>query len=133
MIGEFFKPWRRTIGVVTLLMACVFTAGWTRSYSVEDRIIVEDAGFGIFSVLGRIEWTWKWTYEVPSQMIEWQTQSVSSIKPEYLGPDYRNYNQELSYWVIVLPLTLLSAFLLLSRPCKSYQKKIAEPRSVEGT
>ena len=28
---EFFKPWRRKIGVVTLVMACVLMAGWVRS------------------------------------------------------------------------------------------------------
>ena len=31
------------------------------------------------------------------------------------------------YWWFVLPLTLLSAYLLLSKPRKSHQKKIVEP------
>ena len=33
---EFFKPCRRKFGVVTLLMACVFTAGWVRSTRVNE-------------------------------------------------------------------------------------------------
>jgi len=37
------------------------------------------------------------------------------------------------YWSIVIPLTLLSAYLLLSKPRKSIQKKIIEPIAVEGT
>ena len=35
-MGDFFKPWRRKIGVVTLLMACVFAAGWVKSFSTVD-------------------------------------------------------------------------------------------------
>ena len=27
-MGDYFKPWRRKIGVATLVMACVFAAGW---------------------------------------------------------------------------------------------------------
>jgi len=34
---EFFKGWRRKLGVVTLLMACGLMAGWLRSQSVLDR------------------------------------------------------------------------------------------------
>jgi hypothetical protein len=41
-MGEFFKPWRRKLGVVTLVLACVFTAGWVRSLSRVNYI-------GIFS------------------------------------------------------------------------------------
>jgi hypothetical protein len=29
--GDYFRPWRRKIGVMTLVMACVFAAGWVRS------------------------------------------------------------------------------------------------------
>ena len=27
-MSDFFKPWRRKIGVVTLFVACVFAGGW---------------------------------------------------------------------------------------------------------
>ena len=37
------------------------------------------------------------------------------------------------YWSIVLPLTLISVFLLLSKPRKSNQMKIADPVPSEGT
>ncbi len=36
------------------------------------------------------------------------------------------------YWSIVIPLTLLSAYLLLSKPHKSTPKKITEPIANEG-
>lgn len=31
---DFFKPWRRKVGLLTLMMACVLTAVWIRSLSV---------------------------------------------------------------------------------------------------
>ena len=37
-MGGYFKPWRRKIGVVTLVMACVLMAGWVRSLTVADHI-----------------------------------------------------------------------------------------------
>ena len=39
-MGEFFKPMRRKAGVVTLLLASVFVAGWVRSIHQMDVIIV---------------------------------------------------------------------------------------------
>src|SRR4051794_40257879 len=39
IMGEFFKPWRRRIGVVTLLMALVFMGGWLRSHSFVDYVV----------------------------------------------------------------------------------------------
>jgi len=44
-MGDFFKPWRRKIDVVTLLMACIFMAGWVRSMSIEDSMGVYLAQF----------------------------------------------------------------------------------------
>jgi len=39
---EFFQGWRRKIGVVTLVMALVFMAGWVRSLVVEDELDFHD-------------------------------------------------------------------------------------------
>jgi len=30
-MGGFFKPMRRKFGVLTLVMACVFMAGWVKA------------------------------------------------------------------------------------------------------
>jgi len=50
--------------------------------------------------------------------------------------DQRSYRRMLfmivPYSFIVVPLTLLSAFLLLSKPRKSTQKRITEPNANEG-
>src|ERR1700750_278191 len=37
---EFFLGWRRRIGVATLVLACVFLAGWVRSFVVNDQISI---------------------------------------------------------------------------------------------
>jgi len=39
---------------------------------------------------------------------------------------------DVTYWSIVIPMTLISAFLLLSKPRQSTQMKITEPISTEG-
>ena len=39
-MGDYFKPWRRKIGVVTLMLACVFMGGWMRSIFFLDFISV---------------------------------------------------------------------------------------------
>jgi hypothetical protein len=36
---EFFKPWRRKIGVVTLLVACLFMGIWVRSLCIIDIFV----------------------------------------------------------------------------------------------
>ena len=38
-MGDYFKPLRRKLGLVTLVMACVFMAAWVRSYSFTEQII----------------------------------------------------------------------------------------------
>ena len=33
----YFKGWRRKVGCVTLVLACVIVAGWVRSYKATDN------------------------------------------------------------------------------------------------
>ena len=44
-MGDFFKPWRRKIGMLTLVMACVFCVLWIRGVVVAD----------IFSLSGELK------------------------------------------------------------------------------
>ena len=37
-MGEFFKPRRRKVGVLTLVMACLFAAGWIRSIRLSEGV-----------------------------------------------------------------------------------------------
>ncbi len=38
---EFFQGWRRKIGVVTLVMACFFMAGWMRSLTLNECVMIQ--------------------------------------------------------------------------------------------
>lgn len=56
---EFFKPWRRKLGVVTLVMACLLMAGWVRSVRKLDHCSfhVSEYSFHTFSSCnGRVAW-----------------------------------------------------------------------------
>ena len=37
-MGDFFKLWRRKIGLLTLVMACAFMVAWIRSTITYDSI-----------------------------------------------------------------------------------------------
>ena len=76
-MGDFFKPWRRKIGVVTLVFACLVAGGWVRSLTVREVI------------------------SIPLQDSE-----------------------EIFFWFLVVPLTLLSAYLLLVKP------RVAKPKTI---
>lgn len=44
-MGAYFKSWRRKIGVVTLLFACVLAAIWARSMVVKDIFLAHSKGY----------------------------------------------------------------------------------------
>lgn len=41
---EFFRGWERKLGALTLMLACVFTAGWVRSLAMTDFLVVSTFG-----------------------------------------------------------------------------------------
>ncbi len=55
-MGDFFRGWRRRISVVTLLMACVFMAGWVRSSQTSDWVEVNGSFWrlGVEPILGHV-------------------------------------------------------------------------------
>ena len=166
-MGEFFRGWRRKVGVVTLLIACLFAAGWVRSQHIVDCIFVGHPGrvhhlssdaFGIWSaytcyrqthqgVTTRLlpEFSYR-SFKEPLRPIspdfEFSTDhyTVRTFCGFYFAVATQNDDSIIEeestwiipYWSIVIPLTLLSAFLLLSKPCKSTSKKIIELNVIEG-
>lgn len=137
-MGDYFKSWRRKTGVITLCLACAFMGGWVRSFSFWD--IVQPApifgttlGFQskcgtcslfigkMFTGPNRHTWVssqidqqiavFRFGYRWPIEFREAFFQTNSSPNLEHLC-----YQIIASYWCIVIPLILLSACLLLSRP-----------------
>ena len=87
---EFFQGWRRKAGLATLAIALALTVGWVNSYSHGFNVKVESVD-GIVTID---------TLSIPEGV---------AINGQYLC-------WYVPYWFIVLPLTLLSAWLLLIKP-----------------
>ena len=138
-MGEFFKGWRRKAGLVTLAMACLLTIAWMRSYVRVNLLILDDKDTtyqSLSTMFGGIQWT-RWTSEVghgikPNDPDFFRQLDVWSFKVvwrwnyggfDFVKVDMRGSDQivrgEVPYWSLVLPLTLLSASLILVKPRKA--------------
>ena len=152
-MGEYFKPMRRKIGCITLLMACVFVGGWVRSLRIQDAIVVPYGRGSSVQVVSACQclilvsasdpmspvsmnkFSW-WSESVPSYLGDYYRlrfmEVIPTIKCRRFHPSEFRHSQtstvancyHIPYWSIVIPLTLISAFLLLSKPRKSTPTKI---------
>lgn len=134
----YFKPLRRKIGVTTLGLACVFLVGWVRSFTSTDTLEWNFKAFGcgvvsLDSVVtvagGRLAGQFAWTLpeftsgdfstlESQSKEVDWRWRFVGirfGMSPKN-EPLTSLFFVVFAYLWIVVPLTLLSAWLLLSRP-----------------
>lgn len=126
---SYFKPLRRKIGVFTLLIGCVFAAGWVRSLAVGDTAWSTRSQLLSFRGGLFIE-----SYILPPFDLNFHTASDNNFRKMYDDSrawDFRGFDFALScrkdrtgtmvsiyapYWSFVVPLTLLSTWLLLSKP-----------------
>lgn len=149
---EFFRGWRRKVGVVTLMMACVFAAGWVRSLTSTDGFQwnLKAFGFGAMSthnsvavIFGILDEPFGWS------LPEFMSGRFSTIDEQFKGLDWRwgfagiRFGRDptpatsafvcvAAYSWVVLPLTLTSAVLLLKKPQQSTPMKTTIPISGEG-
>ena len=158
---EFFRGWRRKCAVVTLLMACVFAAAWVRSLSTSDAILIprtKSEFIRLDSRSGRFSWNNVHNDQVTIPTIIWRADVIVGTDEDSVF-DHSHYIYEwrwlwgtidvgrvhspgdgrvrakyviLPYWFITIPLALISAFLLLSRPRQSTPMKINKPTANEG-
>lgn len=156
---DFFCGWRRKIGVVTLVLACVFMAEWVRSQTIEDEIIFGSGEGKSFHSLTSSRYGIKWQKDASDGVRHWLTgwrcNSIESTGPHeptrgYVDPQVIDWRWELygidlgrfhdqthstsrvswwlvPYWSIVIPLTLLSASLLLSKPRPAKKSQLLPP------
>ena len=127
---DYFKPLRRKIGVVTLVVACVFAVGWVRSFSVADTIQLPMEKLTLHAIGSAdscIFWHSNRGHPVEQHKFAWQS---IELQPRWsfwsqwdwsiLGLSRRNWETggvlAISYYAIVVPLTLVSVWLLLSKP-----------------
>jgi hypothetical protein len=144
----FFHGWRRKAGLVTLVMSCVLVAGWIRSFRFRDSIEFpswqrDETIPGIASDNQSISWQFvrasvsysavpsadwfrwrfvtKYSPQIPFEVVEDQTVYGFGRKIEEYDRGYSSYTRTqylVPYWAMVIPLTLLSAYLLLVPPPK---------------
>lgn len=137
----FFHSWRRKAGCVTLVIACAVFLMWMRSYSFEDRVNCA-SGMSVHDFLSRCG-TIQWHKSTPAWIASgWSTQALSPSDNQIYDRDPEFFKTNLSwewlgfiscetrfqfsdlkdrvwiapYWMAVLPLTLLSAYLILWKP-----------------
>jgi hypothetical protein len=53
---DFFRGWKRKLGVVTLGLACLFAAGWVKSYSAQDIISMSFNHHSIHELISASGW-----------------------------------------------------------------------------
>ena len=153
---EFFRGWKRKVGVVTLMMACVAMVGWIRSRFVMDEytFINQRGSMEIFQTEpNRMVWA-SLEYDVKPNYGPIAPFVSNRLPPNYeasawigyewkyrflgVGAGQVSYAQTsmgplttkvvfVSFWSVVLPLTALSAYLLLSMPRHTTPKKSREP------
>ena len=140
IIGSYFRPWQRKLGVVTLLLACLFAVGWVRSLYAFEEIVwrFESLLFGALSVDQTILFAGFCVNEQKGNgfIPEFTSEEFRPFAEEVRQIDWmgtflsiragilRDYQQEnffpthfaIPYPSIVLPLMLLSAWLLFTKP-----------------
>jgi hypothetical protein len=143
LMTTWFKPSRRKIGVVTLLMACVFSIGWVRSTVVEDVFTLKFNKKRVDRLISSVRYRgimWQGIcfpeHHMKLSPTSWVSMNGADPRTrhwygadEWTGQFFRSKNEIsaagvrsslmlISYGVIAIPLTLLSVYLLLSKPRK---------------
>ena len=152
-MGEIFRGWRRKVGLLTLLMALMSAAGWMRSTSVVDIIdYVKDrrSAFFVHSADQLLLFVWLHDNDHPFLSTIGSVALSDSDDLRLISRfrecgwkccgfaigDYKNNPDDLTTniafflvpdWSITIPLSLISLWLLLSKPRKSIQNAVVEP------
>lgn len=132
---DYFRPLRRKMGVVTLVLAGVLSVGWIRSLSIADSLALTKFGtdYQLMSIEGGFEYTANPSTKI-NRPIYWRSELAAQVrellivkaKLETLKSELRRLAgqpapareriQTVPYWSVTLPLTVFSAYLLLSKP-----------------
>jgi hypothetical protein len=136
----FFAGWRRKVGLVTLVIAMVFMGGWLRCFVVDDFELVDFDEWGV-ATPDQSLCVYRYNLDsvqdlqmTPSQMMSFPIGTLplgadpasAALQSDDLQlpvvPVGIDFDIELvpivtvPFWAIILPLTLLSAWLLLFAP-----------------
>jgi hypothetical protein len=102
-MGDFFKPWRRKIGIATLAVACCIFCLWGASHNFH---------------IPPIKWEYEYLVSLRDGEIIFQKTRIVCKDGFCLGFIEVESETTVSLLTVTAPLTLLSAYLLLSKPQK---------------
>ena len=154
-MGDYFKPWRRKFGFLTLMLASVFMAGWVRSLIIGDCFLFKSGQsrtMWFFSSRGSLFWASHegFIFEggTGEKMLMFGT---SDLHHSFFDESYVHWHSHwcgfgfgdsrgglkhtlwvIPYWSLGLPLTALAAYLLISKPRQLNQKQIIIPTANDG-
>lgn len=155
---RFFHGWRRKIGCVTLLMALASFSVWglghrfLMGYSIRGDHRVDSFGSssnGLMWICFRfpedsvmspesVSAGWHFSSKPPTLLENIDTDWSWRCCGFYFATGIERTirlpvtARIVPYWCIILPLSVVSAFLLIKQPRRSNQKKIPEPIQDEG-
>jgi len=133
---EFFKSWRRRLGVATLLMACLCTALWVRSGSIKDKFTTSFTHYSSHELIsacgGLMVHRYSHTVKSDDPLMKptWESEEIGEIEFDYPDRQLKNHVFladcgaktdwhhahawiQIPYSTLDIPLMALSAFLLL--------------------
>lgn len=144
-MSGFFKSRRRNIGLILLTLPLMLTVVWMRSFVISDCLLLGgrnnvhkvDSCHGILcwaiisdKMPSRLEWYSDSPnpYSEPWGEIEFERGAwrfvgitIGSGQIRWLGEWSRVDAVVTPYWCLVLPLTVFSAYLFFSKPCRVTQ------------
>lgn len=143
---EFFNGWRRKVGCVALVMVLFLAFGWIRSQTVADAFsnsFAPGSTAMLLSVDGCVAWSVydsgdyrrpRWEVTPRSELVGIAKEPMIAWHWQWLGFRIGKVHNLISlipfsqipagavvtipYWSLILPLTLLSAYLLVWKPRK---------------
>jgi hypothetical protein len=107
-MGEFFRHWRRKTGFMTLLLACMLAGWWMHSLSLAP----DTEGIRSYFVFHSVGIAFECDDFAHGVQLDGSHRSRSKTLSSLF----------VSYWQIVLPLTLIAAYLLLWKPRREKSK-----------
>lgn len=107
---EFFNGWRRKAGCLLLVLSLFFATLWWRSYFIGDVWTLWH--LNLLSCDERFSWAW-FDRDMGSQLA---FVNLRRDLPSWDQPVLCHYDDVFHYRMIAIPLTLLSACLILWNP-----------------
>ena len=119
---KFFHGWRQKMGCVTLVMACVLASSWVRSYVAQELVWFrrQEIAHQLRHDNGVLRWQWDLMNDDEPMLGCESYEFTNTFHGHEGGRQWRFSTASITapHWALVLPLTILSAYLLLWKPRK---------------